>query len=326
MLAQLSPLSLFAATFLFLAKHAAAGIGCLSGTYSPTGLEPCTPCPPGTFQPYAGQTLCRSAQPGFYATGPGAVSQSICLEGTFSTGGAAVCTICPAGSYCNGQGQTQPVLCPPGHFSPTPGLGQQCQECPKGTFVSIEGATECCFCCSGFFNDQTGQDHCSHCPVPGSSSVPGSTSADQCTTKLSGGIATCVMVGNICRDGTFPSGTPSRRRERRQSRECPRGHRSCPLYGSLGGVGYLRGFECVDVRNNLESCGGCVALDDSLFGERTADGGRDCSAIPNVDSVTCKAGECIIGRCVPGYVVSADGERCVPSFTVQREYRRKSSL
>ncbi|KAH9892002.1 hypothetical protein C8Q73DRAFT_100038 [Cubamyces lactineus] len=325
MIAQLSRLSLLAATFSYLTRLAAAAV-CAPGFSSSTGQEPCTPCPPGTYQPNPGQTSCRSAQAGWYATGPAATSQSICLQGTYSTGGAAACTICPAGSYCNGQGQTQPVLCPPGHYSPTPGLGQQCYECPRGTFVSTQGATACCLCCSGFYNDQTSQDHCFNCPQSGSASTPGATSKDQCMPGLSGGVTTCVMSGSTCpyTGGSFPSGTPQRRHERRQ--KCPHGQRSCPLYGSRDGVGVPKGHECVDVRRDLESCGGCVALDDSLFGERTADGGRDCSAIPNVDSVTCRAGECVIGRCVPGYVVSADGERCVPSFTLQGASRRRSSL
>ena len=56
------------------------------------------------------------------------------------------------------------------------------------------------------------------------------------------------------------------------------------MYGSAaGGRGFLRAYECVDVRRDLESCGGCV-YDDSPFGERSADGGRDCSAIPFVDA------------------------------------------
>ena len=74
------------------------------------------------------------------------------------------------------------------------------------------------------------------------------------------------------------------------------GEKSCPLYGSTGGRGFLKAYECVDVQNDLESCGGCV-MDDSPFGERTADGGRDCSAIPNVDAVTCRRGECVIREC-----------------------------
>ena len=76
------------------------------------------------------------------------------------------------------------------------------------------------------------------------------------------------------------------------------------MYGSAaGGRGFLRAYECVDVRRDLESCGGCV-YDDSPFGERSADGGRDCSAIPFVDAVTCSAGQCIVCEClrllVPG--------------------------
>ncbi|KAL7279749.1 hypothetical protein ACG7TL_006156 [Trametes sanguinea] len=98
----------------------------------------------------------------------------------------------------------------------------------------------------------------------------------------------------------------------------PSPQRSCPVYGSRTlGAGFLKGHECVDVRRDLERCGGCVAPDESLSGERSADGGRDCSAIPHVDSVTCRKGECVIGRCAPGYVVSTDGERCVASFNVQ---------
>ena len=57
-------------------------------------------------------------------------------------------------------------------------------------------------------------------------------------------------------------------------------------------------FECVDIRRDLEACGGCV-YNDSPFGERTAAGGRDCSAIPNVDEVRCEKGQCIIRECNP---------------------------
>lgn len=68
------------------------------------------------------------------------------------------------------------------------------------------------------------------------------------------------------------------------------------MYGStLRHRGYLKGYECVDVQNDLESCGGCVA-NDSPFGGRTAAGGRDCSAIPNVDAVRCQKGACVIGE------------------------------
>ena len=112
------------------------------------------------------------------------------------------------------------------------------------------------------------------------------------------------------------------------------------MYGSAaGGRGFLRAYECVDVRRDLESCGGCV-YDDSPFGERSADGGRDCSAIPFVDAVACSAGQCIVcerfgfllvgtecgmadglgfeAKCREGYVPAEDASSCVASFLSQQ--------
>ena len=76
---------------------------------------------------------------------------------------------------------------------------------------------------------------------------------------------------------------------------CPSGTKSCPLYGSTFGRGFLKGYECVDVQRDLESCGGC-ALNDSPFGQPAPDGGRDCSAIPFVHDVQCKGGACVVGE------------------------------
>lgn len=50
--------------------------------------------------------------------------------------------------------------------------------------------------------------------------------------------------------------------------------------------------QCIDVQSSLESCGGC------LGSHRETDGhsaGVDCTALPNVDSVSCVFGECVIG-------------------------------
>ncbi|TFK85613.1 hypothetical protein K466DRAFT_551782 [Polyporus arcularius HHB13444] len=299
-----------------------AATKCPAGSFSSTGSTPCAFCDPGTFQANSGQTSCQKAQRGWFASGPrsggsGASSQSICQQGTYSANeGQASCTICPAGSYCNGQGQTQPNLCPPGHFSPTPGLGQQCYECPRGTFVSTYGATACCNCCSGFYNDQTSQTHCFDCPVRGAFSPVSATSASQCGNTPGGGLTQCTQSGNTCPNtgGSSPTGIHRRRDIKR--RACPTRHKSCPLYGSTNGRGFLKGHECVDIQHDLESCGGCVS-NDSPFGERTLDGGRDCSAIPNVNAVICKAGGCLIQQCRDGYSLSPDGTSCISSFNVQ---------
>ncbi|EIN12496.1 hypothetical protein PUNSTDRAFT_49803 [Punctularia strigosozonata HHB-11173 SS5] len=87
-------------------------------------------------------------------------------------------------------------------------------------------------------------------------------------------------------------------------RRCRRDWQSCPIFVESK----LKGFECVDVQHDLESCGGCVTN-----GQTFGDGGRDCSAIPNVDSVSCMKGQCIIEQCASGYVKSADGHDCVAS-------------
>jgi len=76
----------------------------------------------------------------------------------------------------------------------------------------------------------------------------------------------------------------------------------------------LTAHECVDVMNDLESCGGCVEL--ARDGQRSEDGGRDCSAIPHIDTVSCQLGKCIIESCRPGYTVSRNGQDCVANTAV----------
>ena len=51
---------------------------CAPGTYSDNGVEPCLPCPQGTYQPNSGQTTCLPC-PGQESTyGTGASSQAYC--------------------------------------------------------------------------------------------------------------------------------------------------------------------------------------------------------------------------------------------------------
>lgn len=64
----------------------------------------------------------------------------------------------------------------------------------------------------------------------------------------------------------------------------------------------MKTYECVDIYNELEMCGGCVHMD-SPNGEVNLDGGRDCSAIPNVDAVRCQEGICLIGEYLPASLV-----------------------
>jgi hypothetical protein len=97
---------------------------------------------------------------------------------------------------------------------------------------------------------------------------------------------------------------------------CRPGWQSCPVYTGTGAAAVLSQYECVNVASDLESCGGCVDRANPL-----ASAGRDCSAIPNVDAVSCANSACVIEACKPGFALSADGRDCVAAVSAHR--RRK---
>ena len=75
---------------------------CAAGSYSATGMAPCTLAPAGSF-----------------AAGTGNTSATLCLPGSFSSApGAAACTLAPAGYYAAGTGNVAATLCPAGTTSP----------------------------------------------------------------------------------------------------------------------------------------------------------------------------------------------------------------
>lgn len=62
---------------------------------------------------------------------------------------------------------------------------------------------------------------------------------------------------------------------------CPAGRQACELAAGLGLGGAQGGYECVDTLSALEQCGACAAQ-----------GGVDCTALPNVAAVGCVQGVC----------------------------------
>ncbi|KAI9439303.1 hypothetical protein H4582DRAFT_1852063 [Lactarius indigo] len=78
------------------------------------------------------------------------------------------------------------------------------------------------------------------------------------------------------------------------------GWSACGVFG-----GGARAWECVDTAHDLESCGGCV-----LPLTPYSPIGQDCTALPGVADVACLSGECIVRRCLPGYILSHDGTSC----------------
>lgn len=63
-------------------------------------------------------------------------------------------------------------------------------------------------------------------------------------------------------------------------------------------------FRCGSDQFFSSSGGGCA----TPFKGSAA--GEDCTAIANVDSVSCTSGRCIVDSCAPGFVPSADSSAC----------------
>ncbi|GAA5821272.1 hypothetical protein JCM11251_004545 [Rhodosporidiobolus azoricus] len=99
---------------------------------------------------------------------------------------------------------------------------------------------------------------------------------------------------------------------------CPAHETACPIAGSAsfaeasahhftateqfsGIMAGSGGFECIDTKSQLDSCGGCAST-----GE-----GRDCTSIRGVKGVGCEAGSCIVFSCQAGWKPSLDGTKCV---------------
>jgi hypothetical protein len=124
------------------------------------------------------------------------------------------------------------------------------------------------------------------------------------------------------------------------------GFEMCPIAGRNDA------FDCVDTRSGLETCGGESSVwillphlphlahrdssTDSLSSVRSSSSGcpqaypsllffnspsgftssasigTDCSAIPNVDSVSCSRGSCLVESCLNGFKLSDDRSSCIP--------------
>ncbi len=91
---------------------------CHAGSFSATGLVPCTACPIGTFSERAQQTICSSCPSGSTTQTTGANSSLVCSYscpvGQASSTGAQPCTTCSVGFFQNQTAQTSCIPCPSG--------------------------------------------------------------------------------------------------------------------------------------------------------------------------------------------------------------------
>ncbi|PLW46602.1 hypothetical protein PCANC_06132 [Puccinia coronata f. sp. avenae] len=113
---------------------------------------------------------------------------------------------------------------------------------------------------------------------------------------------------SICPSDTSCSSTPqasglARRSVKSQNsgkEQCPTGLSACPI---SSGLGASSSFECIDVQQEVTSCGGCS----------TTGKGVDCTTLKGVASSGCSDGQCKIFSCKTGYQYSATHNVCIKS-------------
>lgn len=107
----------------------------------------------------------------------------------------------------------------------------------------------------------------------------------------------------------------------RRARPCDFGTSPCPVYEYVGDAyssswSWLGRHVCVDLMNDLESCGGCIpgiggsgrdtarTIAKHLPEQRESEPraiGKDCTAIPGAEEVMCSRGKCVVLACERGY-------------------------
>lgn len=97
-----------------------------------------------------------------------------------------------------------------------------------------------------------------------------------------------------------PSGHGWKRAPEKRSSDillCPMGLSACPITSTSGPT---TDFECLDVTNELESCGGCASIGR----------GQDCTAIEGAWNVGCEQGSCAVYSCAAGFKLAHNGTSC----------------
>ncbi|KAH9919987.1 uncharacterized protein BXZ73DRAFT_104807 [Epithele typhae] len=73
-------------------------------------------------------------------------------------------------------------------------------------------------------------------------------------------------------------------------------------------------FECVDVQTSPDNCGGCMIPEPFRHPHAAASQGVlgiNCTAISDVDTVSCAASACVVESCLVGWAVNAERSGCL---------------
>ena len=128
---------------------------CPAGTNSSNalGLQPCTVCPGGTYQPAAGGSVCNQ-----------------CAQGFYSYAGSTACDQCGSGTNTTARGADEAgclVICAPGTYG-------------KKQVVGLQGLAPCEACQVDTYSDHYGSTVCADCPALHGSAHTGLTNVSQC--------------------------------------------------------------------------------------------------------------------------------------------------
>ncbi|SCZ94043.1 BZ3500_MvSof-1268-A1-R1_Chr6-1g08383 [Microbotryum saponariae] len=167
------------------------------------------------------------------------------------------------------------------------------------------------------------------------------TMGHACSFTPSGALGSCVagvcaltscptgysMVSNACVLNASQRPNAKRSKIVKPKTLCPENETACPIVGAIsyasavsqhfsdsanlfaGGVmSGNGGYECLDTRQALDSCGGCAST-----GE-----GQDCTKIRGAVGVGCDAGTCVVFSCQSGWKPNSTGSKCIRSHPVHR--------
>jgi hypothetical protein len=173
---------------------------CQPGSYSETGVVPCTLAPAGYFVPVEGATSVTPAPVGSFVAVEGAAAATPCPVGTYQDAvGQTSCRLASAGTYVGTVGAVAATSCAPGSYQPTAGAAScllaepgffvdttgaaVATPCPVGTFQDVSGQTSCKLAPAGTYVDTTGAVAAVSCP-PGTDSPAGSDDVGDCVPVI----------------------------------------------------------------------------------------------------------------------------------------------
>jgi hypothetical protein len=139
-----------------------------------------TPCAAGQYQPDSGEESCIPAQIGHYAAGPAAIAQTACLAGSYaSSPGQATCTNADPGYVVPDSAGTAETPCLPGSYQPNSGE-VLCDQPMQGYEVPGSHATSQTPCPGGQFQDTTGETLCKQAQAGHFAAGPAAVAQTEC--------------------------------------------------------------------------------------------------------------------------------------------------